>query len=132
MIGNGTHRWISLDLLGAIAGALSRSKNAPNTLENVRRLIELDGELERRVDGVWAQFCAGIGDSPDAPYPGMISAFESHYGQSFADKDWRNEASVWAAAWKSAKAHTAEQSKPVKYQTWITEAVAPKGATIGE
>ena len=104
MIGNGTHRRVSLDLLGAIAGALDRSKNAPNTLESVRSLIELDGDLERRVDGAWAQFCAGIGGSPEAPYPGMIGAFESHYGQSFADKDWRNEASVWAAAWKAALA----------------------------
>lgn len=59
-------------------------------------------EKTRFVDRSWAQFCAGIGDSKDAPYPGMIAAFESHYGQSFADKDWRNEASVWAQAWQAA------------------------------
>lgn len=54
------------------------------------------------IDRAWAQFCGGIGDGLDAPYPGMISAFERYYSQSFADKAWRNEASVWAAAWKSA------------------------------
>ena len=32
----------------------------------------------------------------------MIGAFERYYGQSFADKDWRKETSVWAAAWQSA------------------------------
>jgi hypothetical protein len=103
MIGNGTHRLISLDLLGAIAGALSRSKNAPKTLEKVRSLIELDGDIQLRADRARSRFDAWIGDSPNAPYPGMIKAFESHYGQSFADKDWRNEASVWAAAWKAAE-----------------------------
>ena len=56
---------------------------------------------------------ACIGDSPSAPYPGMIAAFESHHGQSFADKDWRDEASVWAAAWKASKAHSAAQ-EPTK------------------
>lgn len=54
------------------------------------------------VDKAWARFCGRIGDGPDAPYPGMISAFERYYSQSFTDKDWRNEASVWAAAWKQA------------------------------
>jgi hypothetical protein len=29
----------------------------------------------------------------------MIQAFEAHYGQSFTDKDWRNETGIWAAAW---------------------------------
>jgi len=29
----------------------------------------------------------------------MIEAFEAHYGQTFTDKDWRNETSIWAAAW---------------------------------
>ena len=54
------------------------------------------------VDKAWAQFCAGVGDGPNAPYPGMIGAFERYYGQSFADKDWREESAVWAAAWKAA------------------------------
>lgn len=39
---------------------------------------------------------------PDSPYYGMREAFEAHYGQSWTDKDWRNEASTWAAAWKAA------------------------------
>ena len=60
------------------------------------------------VDKAWAQFCGGIGRGPDAPYPGMIEAFESHYGQRFTDKDWREETGVWAAAWKAAKAHGEE------------------------
>jgi len=57
------------------------------------------------IDKAWAQFCGGIGRGPDAPYPGMIEAFEAHYGQTFTDKDWRKETGVWAAAWKAAKAH---------------------------
>ena len=57
------------------------------------------------IDKAWAQFCGGIGRGPDAPYPGMIEAFEAHYGQVFTDKDWREETGVWAAAWKAAKAH---------------------------
>ena len=56
---------------------------------------------------------ACIGDSSSAPYPGMIAAFERHYGQSFSDKDWRDEASGWAAAWKASKAHSAAQ-EPTK------------------
>jgi hypothetical protein len=51
------------------------------------------------VDKAWSQFCGGIGRGADAPYPGMIQAFEAHYGQSFTDKDWRNETGIWAAAW---------------------------------
>jgi len=43
-----------------------------------------------------------FGDGPDAPYPGMIAAFETHYGQSFRDKAWRTEAACWAAAWHKA------------------------------
>lgn len=72
-------------------------------------------------DKAWVQFCGGIGRGPDAPYPGMIEAFELHYGQSFTDKDWRAETSVWAAAWKSAKSTTQEpkqeQGEPVYIQT---------------
>lgn len=44
----------------------------------------------------------GVGRGSDAPYPGMIEAFEIYYGQSFTDKDWRKETSVWAAAWRAA------------------------------
>ena len=93
--------------------ALKAALAAPLSPENVAKafretflqaLAEPPPETEttRTVDRSWAQFCAGIGDSKDAPYPGMIAAFESHYGQSFADKDWRNEASVWAQAWQAA------------------------------
>jgi len=54
------------------------------------------------VDRAWARFCGSFGDGPDAPYPGMIAAFETHYGQSFRDKAWRTEAACWAAAWHKA------------------------------
>ena len=70
---------------------------------------EVKGDIERAdmypptapatVDKAWSQFCGGIGRGADAPYPGMIEAFEAHYGQSFTDKDWRNETGIWAAAW---------------------------------
>ena len=56
------------------------------------------------VDRAWARFCGAFGDGPDAPYPGMIAAFEIHYGQSFRDKAWRTEAACWAAAWSKATA----------------------------
>lgn len=54
------------------------------------------------IDRTWVRFCGAFGDGPDAPYPGMIEAFEAHYGQSFRDKDWRTEAACWAAAWHKA------------------------------
>lgn len=41
-------------------------------------------------------------DDSDASYPGMAAAFERHFGQSWTDRDWRGEASTWAAAWKAA------------------------------
>ena len=66
------------------------------------------------VDNDWSQFCGGIGRGPDAPYPGMIEAFEAHYAQSFADRDWRKETGVWAAAWKAAKAQPAPVQEPAK------------------
>lgn len=99
MIGKGRHRLVRLDLLGAIVGALDLSKNAPNVLENIRNIIKSDGYGKRVDDKAWSQFCGDIGRGPDAPCPGMIEAFEDHYGQSFTDKDWRNEAGTWAAAW---------------------------------
>ena len=36
------------------------------------------------------------------PLPGMIAAFETHFGQSWTDRDWRDEAVTWAAAWSRA------------------------------
>lgn len=89
------------------------------------RSSESDGDAQLRLDGEELRRCFDIGKSPDVPYPGMSAAFERHYAQSFNDKDWHNEASVWAAAWKAAKAHTAEQSEPVKYRLWFNEAGEP-------
>lgn len=60
------------------------------------------------VDRAWARFCGAFGDGPDAPYPGMIAAFETHYGQSFRDKEWRTEAACWAAAWHKATEQAAK------------------------
>lgn len=68
------------------------------------------------VDKAWSKFCGGIGRGPDAPYPGMIEAFEAHYGQSFTDKDWRNETGIWAAAWGYAVRQSATSS-PVEFHT---------------
>lgn len=80
----------------------------------------LDAEKhDPNVDKAWAQFCAGIGDGASAPYPGMIAAFEQYYTQSFADKDWRNEASVWAAAWKKAKAEPADALDAERWRTFV-------------
>lgn len=51
-------------------------------------------------------------DGEDAPYPGMATAFEVHYGQSWTDPDWRKEAATWAAAWKAALSHNVERNRP--------------------
>lgn len=64
---------------------------------------------ERVIDRTWVRFCG-----PDAPYPGMIEAFETHYGQSFRDKDWRTEAACWAAAWHKAVLVANPQAEPVR------------------
>lgn len=40
----------------------------------------------------------------EGPLPGMISAFEQRFGQSWTDRDWCNETSVWACAWRAALA----------------------------
>lgn len=37
------------------------------------------------------------------PYPGMAEAFEVRYGAPFDHPDWRDEASIWATAWKAAR-----------------------------
>lgn len=54
----------------------------------------------------WARYCHELVRSPDAPYPGMAEAFEQYFGQSWTDRDWKEEARTWAAAWKAAKRHT--------------------------
>lgn len=85
--------------LGAIAAAETQQAKPVN---------------ERVIDRTWARFCGAFGDGPDAPYPGMIEAFETHYGQSFRDKDWRTEAACWAAAWHKAVLVANPQAEPVR------------------
>ena len=58
----------------------------------------------------WKRFSDELFRSSDAPYPGMIEAFEKHYGQSWTDREWRDEARTWAAAWKAAVRHADGQS----------------------
>ena len=58
----------------------------------------------------WRRFSDELFRSSDAPYPGMIEAFEKHYGQSWTDREWRDEARTWAAAWKAAVRHADVQS----------------------
>ena len=57
----------------------------------------------------WKRFSDELFRSSDAPYPGMIEAFENHYGQSWTDREWRDEARTWAAAWKAAIRHAEKQ-----------------------
>ena len=79
------------------------------------------------VDRAWARFCGAFGDGPDASYPGMIAAFETHYGQSFRDKEWRTEAACWAAAWSKATARA--DAKNDSYRLDALEAVAKASGT---
>ena len=94
-------------LLGAACRAIAHKDDAPNTLEQLRQYTvgnlspSMTGKAARSLDKAWSLFCSEIGEDK-SPYPGMIGAFEAHYGQSFKDKDWRNEASVWAQAWSAA------------------------------
>ena len=74
---------------------------------------------ERVIDRTWARFCGAFGDGPDAPYPGMIAAFETHYGQSFRDKAWRTEAACWAAAWSKATARAEAALAEPDADGWI-------------
>lgn len=77
------------------------------------------------VDKAWSQFCGGIGRGPGAPYPGMIEAFEAHYGQAFTDKAWRNETGIWAAAW----GYAVRQSAPPCQVEFHTESAAHENTT---
>jgi hypothetical protein len=61
--------------------------------------IEMDNDS---VDRSWNKFNKAISDGPGSPFPGMAKAFENYYSQQWEDRDWRNETSIWAAAWKSA------------------------------
>ena len=65
---------------------------------------ETEADKERRIK--WAM------NEDQLPWPGMMAAFESYYGQSWFDKSYRDETSVWAAAWKSAKTHNAKLTSP--------------------
>lgn len=67
----------------------------------------------------WARFSHELHRSPDAPYPGMSEAFEQHFSQSFTDREWRAEASTWAAAWKAAKRHRPHPAPSVPGATWL-------------
>lgn len=85
----------------------------------MKNVYDNAGHLERL--GALARFCG-----PDAPYPGMIEAFETHYGQSFRDKDWRTEAACWAAAWHKAVLVANPQAEPVPVEAigrLLTEAM---------
>lgn len=58
-IGRGTHRLVTLELLGAVAGALSRSGDAPELLKLVRQAIKTDGlELPKRFISIDADLLA--------------------------------------------------------------------------
>ena len=81
----------------------------------------------KTVDRAWSRFCGCIGRGPDAPYPGMIEAFESHYGQNFTDKDWRNETGIWAAAWGYATRQAGAAPVP-EPEGWQPIETAPKGS----
>lgn len=74
-------------------------------------------EQDASVRKAWARFSHELHRSPDAPYPGMADAFEQHFSQSFIDREWRMEASTWAAAWKAAKRHCA-QPAPIVPDGW--------------
>jgi hypothetical protein len=60
---------------------------------------ETEGDKERRIK--WAM------NEDQLPWPGMMTAFENYYGQSWFDKSSRDETAIWAAACKAAKTHNA-------------------------
>ncbi len=104
---------VNARLLEALQGLLLFPNN-PREKRKARAAIA-EAEAQRQtdysstVDRAQARFCGAFGDGPDDPYPGMITAFETHYGQSFRDKEWRTEAACWAAAWHRAT----EQAKKI-------------------
>ena len=88
--------------------ALEKERDALRTALDALRGKAID----RSVDNAFARFAGVFGKGPDAPYPGMIEAFENHYGQDFRDKDWRKEAACWAASWHRAVHRPAPASVP--------------------
>ena len=102
-----------------VCGPTAWTQEQEDTLVEAMQAAITAAEAQRQtdysstVDRAWARFCGAFGDGPDAPYPGMIAAFETHYGQSFRDKEWRTEAACWAAAWSKATARAeASLAKP--------------------
>lgn len=63
----------------------------------VREVASREGEAPKLRDHRMEKF------DLNGPLPGMIAAFEIRYGQSWTNKDWRNETSTWAAAWAAAQ-----------------------------
>ena len=73
----------------------------------------------------WARFSNAVVSGDAAPYPGMSEAFEQHFSQSFTDREWRAESATWAAAWKAAKRHEAqEQPAPSVPDGWKEAAIS--------
>lgn len=70
--------------------------------DRLTALIQLHHDSTPAIERAWNRFNKAVSDGPDAPYPGMASAFESYYGQKWNDKGWLRETSVWAAAWKES------------------------------
>lgn len=115
-----------------IDAALTAGREALAQPEQTQR------EAVSSVDKAWALFCSEIGEDK-SPYPGMIQAFERHYGQSFKDKAWRNEASVWAQAWSAATRTTNPQASEPAPKGLFIDMIAEHGpevvaemASIGE
>ncbi|WP_019573301.1 hypothetical protein [Curvibacter lanceolatus] len=121
------------DELRAQAVALSKPSTQPEmhapkcpALDGGECICTRSDRHDPGVDNAWARFCATVGDGPDAPYPGMITSFERYYSQSFADKDWRKEASVWAAAWKAAMLYAPQPlTRPAVPEGWKLVPVEP-------
>lgn len=61
---------------------------------------ETEADKERRLK--WAI------NEDQLPWPGMMTAFERYYNQSWFDREWRTETNIWAAAWKAAKSSCLE------------------------
>ncbi len=94
------------DALKAGLAAKSRTAKSAALMHHVWHLAALNHtegkkKIDDAVDKAWGRFCAAMPDD-QSPYPGMAKAFEVHYGVSWTDRDWRNEQSTWAAAWRMA------------------------------
>lgn len=51
------------------------------------------------------------------PWPGMSEAFDAHVGApAWTDPDWRRDASLWAAAWRTASARVGAQPASAEQQ----------------